>query len=230
MFAALSFTMSRGFRSEGTSKLSQRQAELAASEILNYAQSISRGVSRVRRKGCSESEISFNNHQGLSQTTDGTPYDYTNPNAPSDNSCEVFHPNGGAVKAKLISRDFAVPTSSVPGGIMAPDSFVVQSVRVVGVGTDTGAAGSELAIKIGRLKKEVCMRINDKLGITNPSDAPPHDVQGCDSDIYRGTFADCAEPSGNEVTALQEKTSFCSKVFNSSDDIYYWHTQILIER
>lgn len=114
---------------------------------------------------------------------------------------------------------------------MAPNSWIVQSVRVVGVGTDGNAAGSsELAIKIGRLRPEVCMAINDKLGIANPSDAPPFDVQGCDSAMFNGTFADCTEPSGNEVTALQGKRGFCSKVFNSSDDIYYWYTHVLLER
>lgn len=230
LFAAISFVMSRGFRSEGTSKLTDRQAELGATEVIEFAQRVARGVDRVRRKGCSENEISFQNHRGLSKTRDGTPYDYTNASTPTDSSCEVFHENGGSVTPKLIGEKYVAPAASVPANIMAPDSWIVQSVRILGVGSDTGVAGSELAIKIGRLKKDVCMAINDRLGITNPSNAPPFDVQGCDSAIFQGTFADCTEPSGNDVTALQGKQGFCSKVYNSSDEIYYWYTHVLIER
>lgn len=88
LFAALSFTVARGLRTQTASSISEKDASLAAAEILDYAQRIQRAVDRVRRRGCSENEISFEN-----EVVAG----YENANAPNDNSCHIFHPNGGSV-------------------------------------------------------------------------------------------------------------------------------------
>jgi hypothetical protein len=61
MFVALSFTVSKGMRSDNTNKLSVREIELAASDILNYASQMERAINRMRRNGISETELDFSN-------------------------------------------------------------------------------------------------------------------------------------------------------------------------
>ena len=51
LFAALSFTVARGFRSDTTSQMTDRQAELLATEIITYGQQMERTVNRLRRNG-----------------------------------------------------------------------------------------------------------------------------------------------------------------------------------
>ena len=85
LFGALIFTFTRG-ASKGTTSLSKHQARVAAQEILNYAQTLELAVSRVRRNGCSENQISFENDVVAG---------YINANAPVDNSCHIFKDNGG---------------------------------------------------------------------------------------------------------------------------------------
>jgi len=87
LFAALGMTVSRGFQSSATSNLSKREAELAASEIMAYAQSLERAINRMRRNGCSENDISFAN-----DVVSG--YEHT-PAAPD--KCKFFHGDGGKI-------------------------------------------------------------------------------------------------------------------------------------
>ena len=101
LFAALAFTVSRGSNTKSTNLLTRKQAQLAASDIMNYAQNVARGVRRVQDKyNCSETEISF----------EPPPFDgstaYDNANAPGDFSCHVFHPSGGSVSYREFSEEW----------------------------------------------------------------------------------------------------------------------------
>ena len=87
LFGALMYSFSRS-ANQGAGNLSKQQAKIAAQEILNYARLVEGAVDRVRRNGCSESEISFEN-----DVVTG----YTNPNAPTDKSCHIFDDEGGKV-------------------------------------------------------------------------------------------------------------------------------------
>ena len=89
LFVALMFTFSRGMQ-QGTEGLSEREAELAASDIVSYGQQLQRGVERLVARGISETDISCANAADLN---------YANANC-SDNCCLVFHPDGGAVTWK----------------------------------------------------------------------------------------------------------------------------------
>ncbi len=166
LFAALSFTIARGMRSQTTSTLSARELELAASDIVTYTQKIARGVDRVRRGGCSENEINFDN--GIVTAT------YVNASAPGDNSCDIFHPNGGVVTwltSPVSNRNYQF--SAAAG---------VQSI---------GTAGSELIITLdltGEL--ELCQRINQNLGLTA---APANEANDDSFAAFTGTFTDSVQ-------------------------------------
>ncbi len=90
LFGALAFTVSRGMRSQSTTTISAREADLMASDILDYAQKIEKGVNRVMQKsGMTEDQLSFENDLS-------TEVSYENTNC-ADEACLVFHSLGGAV-------------------------------------------------------------------------------------------------------------------------------------
>ncbi|MCB1532876.1 MAG: hypothetical protein KDJ35_08400 [Alphaproteobacteria bacterium] len=94
LFAALSFTVARSMRSSTTTKLSGREITLAVSDLMDYTQKVERAVNRLRRKGCSENELSFENDIVAG---------YTNAGAPGDGSCNIFSTNGGNVTWRTFS-------------------------------------------------------------------------------------------------------------------------------
>lgn len=86
LFAALAFTFSKGIQ-QGGQTISQRQAEIATSDILNYAQRVERGVQTILADRVSENDLSFDN-----QFISG----YTNTDCVTS-SCKVFATGGGGV-------------------------------------------------------------------------------------------------------------------------------------
>ena len=123
LFGTLAFTVSRGMRGQQTEAMSDRQAELAAADIIAYGQKIMRAVDKLRRKGCSENEITFEDNNSISKKTNGTAFDYTNPNSPGDFSCHVFHESGGGVIPQLLPESFVVDPSPRSGDMDASGKF-----------------------------------------------------------------------------------------------------------
>lgn len=140
LFAALSYSVSRGVQNESTSGLSKRQAALAASDILSYAQQVERAVNRLRRQGCSENEISAENPSGLS----------VNANSPIDESCHIFSPNGGRVEWSL------PPIGAVNDTANAFWRFSSHSQ----VRSATPSGASDLVLYVPDLTAQVCEKIN----------------------------------------------------------------------
>jgi hypothetical protein len=68
--------------------ISAISAKAYATAILEYANEVKLGVDRVIAKGCTDTQISFEN-----PIVSG----YTNPNAPANKSCHVFDVNGGGI-------------------------------------------------------------------------------------------------------------------------------------
>lgn len=148
LFASLSFVMSRGFGTEGTSKISDRRAELAASEIMTYAQRIQRAVNRIRSKGISESDISLE-------------FDGNFVNADCDENtdthfptCQVFHTQGGNVNEQ-----------EPPEGVNEGESWHFTGSTCIGDCDGSSTADEELLLVLPNLEDNVCEFINRKLEI-----------------------------------------------------------------
>ena len=60
-----------------------------AEAIVQQVDTLDAAFQAVRSNGCSASQINF-----VNPTVSG----YTNPNAPSDNSCNIFNPSGGSIQ------------------------------------------------------------------------------------------------------------------------------------
>jgi hypothetical protein len=87
LLGLLTVTLSRSGDSTNDSG-DYEQNQIAASEILSYAKSIENAVQMLLARGCSENDISFENNVVAG---------YTNPNAPTDNSCHVFDVAGAGM-------------------------------------------------------------------------------------------------------------------------------------
>lgn len=225
MFAMLTYALSKGNRSSST-MLSSDQARLAAEEIIAYGDAIQKAVQTLRLRGCSDTQLNFTNT--ASKQRGGTVYTYTNGQSPADGSCHVFDIRGGKVTARLLTSGYVDPALLPNDGWMHSASFIITASRLQGAGTDSASAsGTDIVIWIGRLKPEVCMKINEILGVENPSNEPPTDTFDCDSNTFQGSYTGCADPIG-DVPALQNSRAYCSGYNNSG--IMYNYFQTLVAR
>lgn len=142
LFSALAFTFSRGIQKGGES-ISQRRADLAASDILSYAQRVERGVQRIIGERIPEKMISFENDNF---------FGYANPDC-TDDSCRVFKPAGGGVS-------WQNPPADVNNG--EPYTFVKNRVGSDdGTTRQIGTDAIDLVILLP-VKPAICDAINKK--------------------------------------------------------------------
>ena len=190
LFAALAYTFTRSAQQGGSGNISKQEAAIAASEILSYARTIESAVNRVRVKNrCSENEISFE-YDGY----------YINPSAPGTKKCHIFEPEGGNIEYLTMN-----PNTFSNGlqyfGFNAGFQF-----------TKVGSDLNDLALQLNYLKKDVCLSINDKLGIPNNAGEPPeenNDPAGTEG-TFKGTFGtNKADTVGDDGTGLSGKMAFC---------------------
>lgn len=212
LFGTLAFTMSRGMRGQSTKALSDKRAELLISELLSYTQNIARTVDRLRREGCSEGDISFDN-----DTVTG----YENSSAPTDFSCHVFKAEGGGaqwynVNDKLLDQFYNA--QSTYGDLTFTEFTAVDGL---------GSSEEEATVLLNFVTKDVCVGINKKLNIPNPSGDPPEDIGVFNYDtLFDGDFAS-GTPSPINAPELTGKASGCVKRAGSAQYHFY---HVLIER
>lgn len=210
LFGTLAFTVSRGMRGQQANAMSERKAELAASELLNYAQKIQHAIDAVRRIGCSENDISLETPDGLN----------INPNAPLDKSCHIFSPSGGNI------------TWRIPQVGISNNSFwrATSHSNIENIGT----AKAELLLYLPSVNKLVCEKINKSANITR--DTIPLENGFAFQNEWGGSFNDNGPHyiscSGIAPTHACNKKRFAcidSDVSNIAHDKYIFY-YVLIER
>ncbi len=159
LFAALSFSASQGFRT-GASSVSKEQAKLIASEILDYSQTVKQAVQMLQINGCGDTEISFENSVVAG---------YNNPSAPTNDTCDVFEQEGAGLRYKVQENWFDQSMSGSHHALCQHEAVMfVGDNSVPNVGTDCGTEDcKELVMKMHFVPKEVCVAINEQLGIAN---------------------------------------------------------------
>jgi len=225
LFAGLSFTISRSMRSESTTRISDREVRLASTEIIEYAARVERAVSRLRRRGCSENELSIEGTGKFMVNVDGHPLGLENKNAPEDFRCHVFHSSGGGVVERFPALEkVAISARDLGKAGMDPRAMRFAPVRVLGHGSDDNdARGTDLVMIVGRLSEKGCQDINEALGIDftiedeDPEtgqaglrvfDNPPVDDWSCDR-LFDGDFSPCSDPIGDRARVLKGLNAFC---------------------
>lgn len=179
LFAALAFVVSRGMRSETTTGISKRQAELAAVDILDYAQKIERAINKLRSRGVSENDLDF---------TNAVVAGYAHTPVTADTS-KIFHASGGNIT-------WMAPQEKVNDG---SEWFFTGETCIPDIGTGSAGCESdtnnneELLAVLPNLKLSVCEEINKRLNIaTMPSGGSISTSQ------YTGSFADGSSPTGSD--------------------------------
>lgn len=212
LLAALSYAVSQGNRSTG--KIGDEQARLYASEILEYSNVVASTVGQLRLRGCDTDEISFEN-----DIESG----YTNSNAPTDESCDVFSISGGAMS-------WISPPEDAMDSAESPDYLwhIYGDNEIDEVGTTTGAAASsDLVLFVDELSQSVCQQINGLLGVTDTSATPPTDTDIGETK-FTGSYSYTAT-IGDEAggAALSRGTAGC---FENTTDTEYVFYKVLISR
>ncbi len=147
LFGALMYSFSRS-ADQGAGNLSKQQAKIAAQEILNYARLVEGAVDRVRRNGCSESEISFENDVVAG---------YTNPNAPTDKSCHIFDDVGGKINYDAPVTQWL---DSSNGAEASYGNFYFVAENEISGLNISGSSKDDLLIQLNWIKQEICEELN----------------------------------------------------------------------
>ena len=188
LFAFLGFTMTRDMRGSADN-LSSYQADLAATEILDYARTIKATIQELKINGCDETQISFDTNALTG---------YSNSNAPSNNSCHVFHPDGGGLRYQPLSEDYVTNSANI-------DWIFTGDSRVLSVGSDSNA---ELLGVIRTLSPAICSAMNDQLSL-DPSGNEPF-TAGAFTGSYNSTLNDASSIGDTDAT-LDGVKSACSQ-------------------
>lgn len=104
---------------------------------LRYANTVEFAVSQLISSGCSENELSFEHALNTG---------YTNPNAPSDQSCHIFHKNGAGVNWQENDLD-------------GNGWEITRYMDIEGV----GQTEQELALVLSGIAEDTCRIINRQL-------------------------------------------------------------------
>lgn len=217
LFAALSFTVLRGNNNKSDTLLADRQAQLAASEIIDYAQKVTRGVAKVRENNCSDDMVSF----------EPPPFDgstgYDNVNAPGDKTCHIFHQNGGSVSYRTFPADWREGGS----GELIPVFTGSSCIPSVGTGDDGSCMGdgnendSELMMVISNLKDKLCQSMRKNLNFPLSSASV---MVIFDETPFNGTYQDI-KVAATDTSELQDDytghESSCIEVTSSENRIFY---------
>lgn len=205
LLAGLTFAVNRGGQ-VSTATLSADQARVAASEILDYAGAVSGAVTKLKLRGCTETQVSFEN------TATGATY--TNGASPTDNSCRVFDPAGAQV-------NWIEPAIFNSAAIEFTGGCNVASV---------GTTSSELIMVIEDIDLTTCRQINERLGVAAIADAPVTLAATCDYAAFTGTY-----PATGTITVTGKlgRTAACVRGTGTADDLYqdkYHFYQVLLAR
>lgn len=215
LLGALSFAVSKGQRGSA-STLTIQQAKLAANEIIDYGNAVAKAVQKLKLRGCTDTQISFENPISAAN--------YTNPSAPTDKHCDVFNLAGGGLNFTTLDKNVAGENAGSP---YVDFSFVAAN-EIEKVGTDCGTAICSELLIYALVKENICQQINILLGISGISGAIPVDSD-MGGTVFTGPFSYVAT-IGDEGTSsvLAGKTAGC--FYEADVTPNYTFYQVLIAR
>lgn len=150
-----------------------------------------------------ENEISFEN-----SVVSG----YTNPNCTVD-SCKIFAPEGGGMTYTPPQMEW-LEVDKIPDQAWYGQYHFNSDMHIDAIGTDD----VDLILMLAPLTKEICIDLNNKVGVTNPGGDPPV-VTGVAVDGFNGVFG--TPPLGSWDAHGSGKKSGC--LFITSRDGYHFY-------
>lgn len=220
LFAALSATVVQS--GKGGNMMKPEKAKIHAATILQYSSALESAVRRMQMSNdCADEDISFYK-DGITNAA----YEHS---PPQPNKCRVYEAEGGGMEYTKPNTDwFTDPNyAGISWGWHVDANHCFKHVGTY-ASTCTPVA-IELAVSLLGVRKEVCMAINDRLGIANPNGAPP-----VDSNSISGYFDGVYGPSGHinvgGASELEGKKAFCMQDIGGFSDQEYLFMHALIVR
>lgn len=217
LFAALGYAFMQGNRGS-TSMMTNEAAKAYASSIIAYGNDINGALKRMSLRGVQPTQFDFGNTiMQLNNGTIITPVGH-NTNCTTE-TCQVFSSKGGGIMPKKAPAGSVQNTES-PGQAtaMQEGAWQVYEGNVDGVGT----SASDVIIMSAYIKKDVCIQINNLLGVNNPSGNPP--VITTSVLTYNGSFSATGTVSGGVVTGA---SSYCYEI-SSRPGVYNYLTTVFV--
>ena len=213
LLAALAFTIMNTSRSGGES-LTALQTRVIADEVIQYGETVANAVQKLKLRGCTDNEISFE--------TDATGATYENGSAPTNESCHVFSLSGGAIQWQEGRPDIEDPSSYA--------KYSYKDIAIPGMGTSAADLVLMLepddspAVKFD----QVCLRINKNLKLQDESDSSllTDEAAGAWS-AFTGTYDDANLLWGNSAE-LVGQPAYC--VYENDNILGAFFLQTLIAR
>ena len=157
LFSALSYVVSNMLRGGSGTEISEQRAEVFAGEILNYARSIRQGVHTVLINGCDVLDVSFT-------TSSLSGYDHT---PAADNSCKVFHTDGGGISYIAPLDDWLDDVSGPPalqGQWYFPADTCIPDIGTSTTGCESDSTDNEdLILILPYIKAQICRELNNMI-------------------------------------------------------------------
>lgn len=221
LLGALSFAVSHSARQTGKGLIEDR-AQLAASELISYGDTVAKAVGQMRLRGIRPYQLSFAHPQAHAGY--GT-YD-TRPTA------EVFNPQGGGV---IYHEPPILAGSGTPLTYNYVGAYAIENIGLTGCMLPSAPPSdcAELVLSVSGLNETTCRIINDLLDIAERDTAPPEDSEAPLTPRFAGNATGAPDPftytatigTGGSAAPLRGRTAACYK--NGSTYIYY---QVLIAR
>ncbi len=206
LFAALGYAFTNTSRTS-TVFLSDETAKSYANQIIAYGSDVQSAVKRLQLRGCGDNEISFENNIAAG---------YTNPNAPSDNSCHVYDVAGGGLTYQAPSPQYGAGTEWVATG--RGIFYGVRSNDLIAPGDETIAGvdlieGADLSITLHDVENNICLQINDILQI----EGIPIDSGDLNIDRFIGSYASIGNSDGISGCPTNSRISCPGGIFENSE-------------
>ena len=225
LFAALSFAVVQT-RGNGNNPNSE-QIKIGASQLVQYSGDIEAAVLRLRvSTGMAPTLMSFE-----------TPFlseNYTNPIC-SDDTCRIFMPAGGGVSYNRPEPEWlSISNNTQPhwGGWLFTGGSCVPGA---GLGYDATCAANpdqlDLIAIVPYVQREICMELNEKLGVTPPNTAPPQDQGNAwiNTPTFTGTFT-AGEAIQSSDDAFFGRIEGCFEGGGTPPAGTYHYYKVLVER
>jgi hypothetical protein len=201
LFAALGVAFSNTSRTS-SSFITDEEAKAYANQIIAYGNEVKSAVKRLQLRGCSDTEISFENN-----IVSG----YENPNSPPDKSCHIFDVAGGGLQWK--SPNAKSQTS--------PINYRINGAHEISnIGKNCSSSEcNELLIFLGSLNENICIKINNSQNINSM----PENFNYTHGFYFTGTFDDgnVLLASSLEGLPMRGKKLGCFLETSSGNYVYY---------
>ncbi len=220
LFAALSMTVAKIGRGGNTSM--NELASLRATDVMQYAGAIQRGVRGMRINGTDESDICFHADQWGDTDYEFLPQCNVNAN-------RVFSAEGGGISYQAGVDEWYDQSATPPE---AKRWVISARYELTNVGTDSGgantvAANADLIIATGPLELPLCEAINSLAGhsINTPPMVSALTYNELAANKFTGTFSSDTGrigDNGRERCVAQDN--------GSGDPEFYFYYKVIIAR